>query len=68
MVPEIRAVVIKLVTEDAATTDLLPELASEKLKGWMIVNEALASALALDPVLKALALTVALLDRVIAAV
>jgi hypothetical protein len=68
VVPEIRAVVIKLVTEDAATTDLLPELASEKLKGWMIVNEALASALALDPVLKALALIVALLDRVIAAV
>ena len=68
MLPVIRAVVSELVTEDAATTDLSPELASEKLKGWMIVNEALASALALEPVLKALAFTVALLVRVIAAV
>jgi hypothetical protein len=68
VVPETRAVVSELVTEDAATTDLFPELANEKLKGWMIVNEALASALAVEPVLKALAFTVALLVRVIAAV
>jgi hypothetical protein len=68
VVPETRAVVSELVTEDAATTDLFPELANEKLKVWMIVNEALASALALEPVLKALAFTVALLVRVIAVV
>ena len=57
-------VLIELVTEDPATTDLSPELAREKLKGWVTVNEALASALALDPLLNALAFTVALLVRV----
>ena len=55
---------MELVTEDPATTDLSPELAREKLKGWVTVNEALASALAVDPLLKALAFTVALLVRV----
>ena len=59
---------IELVTEDPATTDLSPELAREKLKGWVTVNEALASALALDPLLNALAFTVALLVKVIAPV
>ena len=52
-----------MVTEDPAVTDLSPELAREKLKGWVTVNEALASALALDPLLNALAFTVALLVR-----
>ena len=55
---------MELVTEDPATTDLSPELAREKLKGWVTVNEALASALALDPLLNALAFTVALFVRV----
>jgi hypothetical protein len=43
----------------------LPELATEKLKGWVTVNEALVSALVLDPFLNALAFTVVLLVRVI---
>jgi hypothetical protein len=61
---------MELVTEDPALTDLLPEFETEKLKGWVTVNEALASALALepDPFLNALALTVALLVRVMAPV
>ena len=59
---------IELVTEDPATTDLSPELDSEKLKGWVTVNEALASALAVEPLLNALAFTVALLVKGIAPV
>ena len=55
---------IELVTEDPAMTDLSPELVRVKLKGWLMVNEALASALALAPLLNALAFTVALLVRV----
>ena len=63
-------VLIELVTEDPTLTDLSPEFETEKLKGWVTVNEALASALALDPdpFLNALALTVALLVRVMAPV
>ena len=63
-------VLIELVIEEPATTDLFPELAREKLKGWVTVKEALASALALDPdpFLNALALTVAVLVRVMAPV
>ena len=53
-----------MVTEEPAKTDIFPELAREKLKGWVTVNEAVASALALDPLLKALAFTVALFARV----
>ena len=59
---------MELVTEDPALTDLAPEFETEKLKGWVTVNEALASALALDPVLNALAFTVVLLMRLIAPV
>ena len=59
---------IEFVTEDPAITDIFPALDTEKLKGWLTVNEALASALALDPVLNALALTVVLLVRVMAPV
>ena len=55
---------MELLTEDPALTDLSPELDREKLKGWLMVNDALASALGLDPFLKAFALTVALLVRV----
>jgi hypothetical protein len=55
---------IVLVIEEPAKTDLSPELAKEKLKGWVTVKEELASALALDPLLNALAFTVALLVRV----
>ena len=57
-------VLIELVTEDPAVTDLSPELAREKLKGWVTVKAALASALALEPLLNALAFIVALLVRV----
>ena len=56
--------VIELVTEDPATTALSPELDIEKLKGWVTVKEALASALGLDPLLNALAFIVALFVRV----
>ena len=55
---------MELVTEDPATTDLSPELAREKLKGWVTVKAALVSALAFDPILNALAFTVALFVRV----
>jgi hypothetical protein len=61
-------VLIEFVVEDPAMTDTSPELETEKLKGWVTVNEALASALALDPVLNALAFTVALVVKVIAPV
>jgi hypothetical protein len=37
---------IEFVTEDPAVTDLSPEVARVKLKGWVTVKEALASALA----------------------
>ena len=59
---------MELLTEEPAKTDLFPELDREKLKGWVTVNEALASALALDPVLNAFAFTVALFVKVIAPV
>jgi len=61
-------VLIELITEDPAMTDIFPALDTEKLKGWLTVNEALASALALDPLLNALAFTVALFVKVIAPV
>jgi hypothetical protein len=64
LLPETNAAPIELVTEDPATTDLFPELEREKLKGWLTVNGALASVLALDPLLNALAFIVALLVRV----
>jgi len=53
--PEVKLALIELVTEDPAVTDLSPELVREKLKGWVTINEALASALALDPLLNAFA-------------
>ena len=59
---------MELVTEDPALTDLSPEFETEKLKGWVTVKEALASALALDPFLNVLAFTVALFVRVMLAV
>ena len=64
--PEVKAVLIELVIEEPATTDMFPELATEKLKGWVTAKEALASALALDPLLNALAFTVALFVRFMA--
>ena len=60
MLLETNEAAIKLVTEEPATTALSPELEREKLKGWVIVNEALASALVLAPILNALAFIVAL--------
>ena len=66
--PEAKVVLIELVTEEPATTDIFPALDTEKLKGWLTVNEALASALAFDPLLNALAFTVALFVRVMAPV
>jgi hypothetical protein len=65
-VPEAKVVLIELVTEEPATTDVFPALDTEKLKGWLTLNEALASALALDPLLSALAFTIALFVRVMA--
>ena len=59
---------MELVTEDPAMTDIFPALDTEKLKGWLMENEALASALALDPVLNAFAFTVVLLVKFIAPV
>jgi hypothetical protein len=66
--PDNNVVLIEFVTEEPALTELFPEFAREKLKGWVTVNEALASALALYPLLKALAFTVALLVKVVAPV
>ena len=66
--PETNVALMALVTEDPATTDLFPELASEKSNVWLTVNEALASPLGLYPLLNALALTTALFLRVIAPV
>jgi hypothetical protein len=62
--PDVKVALIELVTEDPALTDLSPELDREKLKGWVTVKEALASALALAPLLNALAFIVALFVRV----
>ena len=66
--PDAKVVPIELVTEEPATTDLSPELAREKLKGWLTINEALASALGLYPLLNVFALTVELLVNGIAPV
>src|SRR5262249_41035099 len=66
--PEAKVALIEVVNEDPAMTDIFPELDTEKLKGWLTVNEAVTSALALDPLLKAFAFTVALLVKVIAPV
>ena len=38
LLPETKVTAIELVTEDPATTDLLPELAREKLKGWLTLG------------------------------
>ena len=54
-----------LVIFDPTSTDLSPEFDAAKLKAWLIVNEALASALAVNPALNALALITALLVRLI---
>ena len=64
MLPETKVALMELVTEDPAFTDLSPELSRLKLNGWVTVNEALVSALALYPLLNDLAFTVALLVRV----
>jgi hypothetical protein len=65
LVPEAKVALIELVTEDPAVTDLSPELASEKLKGWVTVNEALAWEFVLYPLLNALAFTTAVCVKVI---
>jgi hypothetical protein len=64
VLPETSVVLIELATDEPAVTDLSPELESEKSKRSLIVNEALASPLGLYPLLNALALTTALLVRV----
>ena len=66
--PETNVAVIELVTDDPAVTDLFPVLLREKSNGCATLNEALAIALGLYPFMNALALTVALLARVIAPV
>jgi hypothetical protein len=60
VVPDIKFALIELVMDEPAVTDLSPELEREKLNGWLTVNEALASALGLCPVLKAFVVTKAL--------
>ena len=55
---------MELLAEDPATTDLFPALETEKSKGCVTVNEALASPLVVYPLLNALAFTVVLLVRV----
>jgi hypothetical protein len=62
--PDDKVALMELLTDDPALTDLSPALEREKLKGWLMVNDALASVLGLYPLLKAFALTVALLVRV----
>jgi hypothetical protein len=64
-VPVVKVVLIEFVTEDPAMTDWLPELEREKLKGWLTVYDALASPLALYPVLNAFAFTTALLVKAV---
>jgi hypothetical protein len=61
--PEVKAAVIELLTDDPAVTVLFPALAKEKAKGCVIVKEALASPLAVCPSLKAFALSCVLLVR-----
>jgi hypothetical protein len=68
VLPETNVALIELVTDEPAVTDLFPESESEKSNVWLTVNEALASLLALYPLLNALALTTALLVRVMAPV
>jgi hypothetical protein len=68
VVPETNMALIEFVTDEPAVNDLSPELESEKPDDWLTVNEALASELGLYPLLKALALTMALLVRVMAPV
>ena len=58
----------ELLTEEPAVTDRFPEFNREKLKGWLIVNDALLSALGLYPLLNAFALMTALLVSVSAPV
>jgi hypothetical protein len=68
VLPETNVALIELFTDEPAVTDASPELESEKSNGWLTVNEALASALGLYPLMNALALTTALLVRVMAPV
>lgn len=70
VLPETNVALIELFTDEPAVTDWLPELLSEKSNGggWFTVKDALASALGLYPLMNALALTTALLVRVIALV
>ncbi len=66
--PEIKDAVIELETEEPALTKTLPELDKEKLKAEVTVNDVLAIALGLYPLLNAAALRVPLLVNVIAPV
>jgi hypothetical protein len=66
VLPATSEALIALVTDDPATTDLFPVFAREKSKGWVTVNDALATVLELKPALTAIALIVALLDSVMA--
>jgi hypothetical protein len=70
VLPDVRVVVSVLVTAVPAVTEPFPELLIEKLKsgGTVTVKAALAVALGLEPVLKAMAFTVALFVKVIAPV
>jgi hypothetical protein len=70
VLPDVRVVVIELVSAVPAVTEPFPELLIEKSKsgGTVTVKAALAVALGLEPVLKAMAFTIALFVKVIAPV
>ena len=63
MLPEVRVALTLFDTEEPAATDTVPEFDSEKSKGDMTVNDALASELGVYPLLKALAFRVVLLVK-----
>ena len=68
LLPETKAPAIVLLTEAPTTTDWSPEFDSEKSKGGVTLNDALAWALGLYPDLNAAAFMTALLVNVIAPV
>jgi len=66
VLPETNVEVIVLDTEEPAITDWLPALLNEKSKALLRLNDALATALGLYPVMNATAFTVALFVSVMA--
>ena len=65
MLPLVKVALIVLLTEAPATTETLPELASEKSNALVLANHALATELGFVPFLKALAFSNTSLEIVI---